>query len=212
MGLKILKLLCLIFLFITFGCSQEQRLDPKTAQMMMTQSWSIPHHAVWEVEWSAVPLSAPLVVEIWRSGPRHRFEILEAPASALVGQVFVFDGEQGWQYNRFDSATSLTAGITTFSPITDAFTTIDQLLAMTPQTATQTVEYINSEPAQKITLTFAKGNSLVLWRQVETELPIQIQIVTNGQKGLLKTRQITRFENDSEPSLFSVGDWIKNVK
>ncbi|MCB0194808.1 MAG: hypothetical protein KDJ65_22855 [Anaerolineae bacterium] len=212
MNFKILKLLCFVFLFVAFGCSQGQNLDPKTAQTMLTQSWSIPHHAVWEVEWSAVPLSAPLVVEIWRSGPRHRFEILEAPAADLVGQVFVFNGDQGWQYNRFDPAASLTPDVTAFSPITDAFATIDQLLAMSPQTATLTAEYINSEPAQKITLNFANGDSLALWRQVETELPIQIQFVTNGQKGVLKSRQITTFENDSQLSLFSVGDWIENVK
>lgn len=198
--------------FVSTGCADAQSIEPEPAQTRLAQAWLAPQHTIWDIDWPAVPLSGPLTVETWRAGSRYRYEILETAAPALAGQTLVFDGQQGWQYNRFEPNTSLTTGVIALSPISDAFDTITRLLETSPDTATETITQIKSEPAQKVTLTFTNGDSLAVWVHLETKLVLQIQFTVDGQRGRLAARQVVALSDDPSTLLFSVKEWPENVK
>lgn len=187
-------------------------VDPETAQKFLTQAWLTPQQITWEIEWAAMPLSSPLTVETWRDGSRSRFEILEAPAPNLIGQIFVFDGEQGWQYNRFKPDTSLTSDVISLSPMSDAIQIVNQLLETPAQAASQSTDQINSEPARKTTLTFTNGDHLTMWTQLDTGLPLRLEFTVDDQRGILQARQATVLADEPPTLLFSVENWIENVK
>lgn len=198
--------------FVSTGCTRSQPIEPEPVQTRLAQAWLAPQHTIWDIDWPAMPLSGPLTVETWRAGSRYRFEILETIAPDLAGQTFVFDGQQGWQYNRFELNTSLTTGVTTFSPVSDAFDMITRLSETPPHIATETVTQINGEPAQKIALTWTNGDSLAVWVHLETKLVLQAQFIIDGQRGLLTARQVEALPDDPSTLLFSVKEWPENVK
>lgn len=212
MTFKILILLCSVLTFVNFGCSRSQSVDPAAAQRVLADAWSAPQHTVWEIEWSAIPLSAPLTVESWRSGSRYRFEILEATAPALVGQAVMFDGEQGWQYNRFEPAASLTSTVTGLSPVSDVFDAIARRLEEKPETAVEKMEPVDSVSVRKVTLTFTNGDHLSMWIAAESGLPLRVEIDIGGQLALLQARRTTALADDAPASLFRAGSWLENVK
>ena len=95
---------------------------------MLAESWQARQHIIWEIDWPAIPIAGSLTVETWRADDRYRFEILEAPAAALVGEVLVFDGQVSWRYNRFDPPPSFTPTTPSLSPVSDAFAIIDRAI------------------------------------------------------------------------------------
>lgn len=212
MKFKILMLLFGALTFVSASCTRSQNLEPEPAQTRLAQAWMACQHTIWDIDWPAMPLSGPLTVETWRAGSRYRYEILETTAPALAGQTFVFDGQQGWQYNRFEPNTSLTSNITAFSPVSDAFDTITHLIKMPSQTATEAIIQIKGEPAQKITLTFTNGDSLAVWLHLETKLVLQALFIIDGQRGRLTARQVEALPDDPSTLLFSVKEWPENVK
>ena len=212
MRFKILMLLFGALIFVSVGCVRSQSIEPELVQTRLAQAWMTPQHTIWDIDWPAIPLSGPLTVETWRAGSRYRYEILETTAPALAGQTFVFDGQQRWLYNRFEPNTSLTAGVTALSPVSDAFDTITDLLETPSQTASETVTHINGEPAQKIALIFPDGDSLAVWLHLETKLVLQAQFIVDGQHGLLTARQVEVLPDDPSSLLFSVKEWPENVK
>ncbi|MBN1993430.1 MAG: hypothetical protein JW953_12075 [Anaerolineae bacterium] len=170
------------------GCATTQPVSLDLAQTIALEAWHSEQHIVWEIDWPAAPVGGPLTVEAWRAGGNYRLEILEAVAPALIGEILVFNGQTARQFNRFSPEPPLTLASPRLSPVTDAFTVIDQLLATPPQTAGQTFGQTIHGPAQKITLSFVNNDRLMLWRDEETGLPGQVIFLVEGKKGELKAR------------------------
>jgi hypothetical protein len=190
----------LIFLTLTLSaCAAPEPLSPAAAQTILAQTWQADQHSVWEMEWPAAPIGGPLTVETWRTGSRYRFEILEATAPDLVGQVLIFDGQTAWCYRRFDppqnSAQSEEARL---SPVSDAFAIINRLLVTAPETATQEALRLSSGPAQKLTFTYPNGDSLALWRDETTGLPVWVVFTLGGQPATLRARSFAPLSDPPE--------------
>lgn len=192
------------------ACTSSQPLSPRSAQRILVDSWQAGQHIIWEIDWPDAPIGGPVTVETWRVDGRYRFEILEAPAAALVGEILVFDGRDAWRYNRFNPPPAFTSTTPSLSPVSDAFTIIGYLLDTPPQRATLEVTQVNSNPAEKITAIFLNDDRLILWRDIETDLPVRLIFSLGRQQATLNARQ---FEPLLDPpnELFGVGDWIKNI-
>jgi hypothetical protein len=203
MALKFIVLTHLILLGMT-ACTTEQPIQPDQARTIIADAWQADQHIVWELDWPAAPVGGPLTVETWRSGDRHRFEILEAVAPALIGETLVFNGQTAWQYNRFAAKPPATLTLPRLSPVSDAFAVIDQLLVTPSQTATQEFDQTIHGPAQKITLTFNNGDRLLLWRDEKTQLPVQIIFSVGGKEARLEARDFEPLL-DSPAGLFELG-------
>jgi hypothetical protein len=61
-------------------------------------------------------------------------------------------------------------------------------MAAAPETAVQEAVQLRSGPAQKITLTFDSGSSLILWRDETTGLPVQVIFEVGQQQATLRAR------------------------
>lgn len=171
------------------ACAAPESLSPSTAEASLANAWQAGQHIVWEIEWPAAPIGGPLTVETWRTGSRYRFEILEAAAPDLVGQTLIFDGQTGWRYRRFDPPQRpRQPGEARLSPVTDAFAIINHLLATTPKAAMQEALQLSSGPAQRLTLTYDNGDSLTLWRDEATGLPVQVVFSLKRQSATLHAR------------------------
>ncbi|GIK36176.1 MAG: hypothetical protein BroJett011_00090 [Chloroflexota bacterium] len=181
------------------ACTAPEPLSLAAAQTILAQTWQADQHSVWEVEWPAAPTGGPLTVETWRAGSRYRFEVLEATAPDLVGQVLIFDGQTAWRYRRFDqpqaSAQSEEARL---SPVTDAFAVISRLLVTAPETATQEALRLPSGPAQKLTFTYPNGDKLALWRDESTGLPVRVAFTLDGQSATLRARSFVPLPDPPE--------------
>ncbi len=175
------------------ACAAPLPMIPQTAQTILVEAWQADQNAVWEIKWEAMPIGGAVVAETWRMGKKYRLEILESAAPALIGETLIFDGQQGWQYNRLaESVTPMPSF--TLSPVTDAFGMIDQLLTTPPKTAcqqqTSLLDGAKSRPAQEITLIFENNSKqLTFWLDPKTKLPLQIKFVIKGQEGWLKARR-----------------------
>jgi outer membrane lipoprotein-sorting protein len=176
------------------ACTVVEPLKPAQAQTIIALAWQADQHVVWALDWPAAPTGGPLTVETWQSGPAYRYEILESAAPALVGEVLVSDGQRVWRYNRLNvperSPDFNLDAPARLSPLTDALAQIDRLLATTPLTATQESAQTIHGPAQKITLTYTNGDSLSLWQDDQTGLPVRVMSVINGQPVTLNTREV----------------------
>lgn len=192
------------------ACTPAQPLNPQSTQRILADSWYAGQHIIWEINWPEAPLSGPVTVETWRVDGLYRYEILEAPAAALVGEVLVFDGQNAWRYNRFNPPVAFTPTRPSLPPVSDAFTIIDQLINMPPQMATLEVTQVNSSPAEKITVIFPDNDKLTLWREVETGLPVRLVFSVRGRQATMKARE---FEPLLDPpqEMFGVGDWINGI-
>jgi hypothetical protein len=186
------------------ACASPQPISLATAQATLMEAWSADQHTIWEINWPAAPLGGSLAVETWRAGPRYRYEILEAPAPALIGETLVFDGQTAWRYNRFDDP-PLSSHLQreeiaepALSPVSDAFALVNRLMTTPPEAATQEAVQLNHRPAQKITMTFANGDQLALWREEQTGLPIQIIFKVGTQHATLQARSFERLVNPPE--------------
>lgn len=203
MLVRILILINLLAVSLS-ACASPQPISPAAAQATLVEAWSADQHTVWEINWPAAPLGGLLTVETWRAGPRYRYEILAAPAPALIGETLVFDGQTAWQYNRFAApplSPRLRGGkITkpTLSPVSDAFALVNRLMTTPPEAATQETVQLHHRPAQKVTLTFTNGDQLSLWREEETGLPIQVIFKVGEQSATLQARSFERLVNPPE--------------
>lgn len=194
---RILILTHVIVLGLT-ACAAEQPMNPNLAQAIVTNAWQADQHIVWELDWPAAPVGGPLTIETWRvnegyrgdkyRGDKYRYEILESVTPALVGETLVFNGQKAWQYNRFSTEPPVVPESPWLSPVSDALAMIDKLIATPPQTATQESTQTIHGSAQKITLTLAKGDHLMLWRDEETQLPVRIVFSVGGQEARLEAR------------------------
>jgi hypothetical protein len=183
-------------LFFLAACgAAPQPLNPTEAQALMTAAWHVPHHIIWELDWPAAPTGGPITVEVWQDIPRYRYELLEAVAPALVGQTLTFDDHRAWFYNRLEPKPPVRLSEPALSPVSDAFTLIDRLLTATPQAATTEMVQLPSGPAQKITTTFANGDSLSLWREPSFGLPVRVELVWQGQPLTLQARSFVPLIN-----------------
>lgn len=178
-----------LLLIIITGCRAEaQILVPETAHSRLTEAWHRPQHSVWEIEWPAMPLGGPLTVEIWRAGDRYRFEILEAPAPALIGETLIFDGQRAWQYNRFTTISPQSGTRPWLSPVSDVLNLVEQRLNQPTITATQQVRQSHSGPATKFHLEGATGDMLTMALDETTELPVQVQLSSGNTEIKLTAR------------------------
>lgn len=206
---RILLLLSITWLGI-IACAASQSVDPAAAQQTLAAAWSANRHIVWEIKWPAAPITGgTLTVETWRNGPRYRYEILEAPTPALMGETLVFDGHRAWQYNRFDPPPDFAPTKAVLSPVSDAFALIDLLLATPPETASQQRVQVNFVSAQRIVLTYTNGDTLTLWQNLETGLPERVEISTGHHQLALNARSAEPLL-DPLDELFMVGEWLRN--
>lgn len=177
----------LLLLGVT-ACAAAQPLQPQLAQAIIADTWHTDQHMVWELDWPAAPVGGPVTVETWRVGDQYRYEILESAAPALIGETLIYNEHTAWQSNRFDSALLVILDSPQLSPVSDAFAVIEQLIITSPQSAAQESVQSVHGPAQKITLTYPSGDSLSLWRDDETQLPVKIVFVVSSQKVILNAR------------------------
>ena len=165
----------LILVWSLAACSGEQALDVGLAQRTICQTWQADHHIVWKIEWPTAPIGGSLTAETWQSDARYRYEILEASAPALIGAILISDGQQAWQYNRFEpEGPPPETDQPWLSPVSDAFATIEDLLAKNVARATVRPVELPQGPTQAITLYYGTGDWLTLWRDDQTGLPARI--------------------------------------
>jgi outer membrane lipoprotein-sorting protein len=205
--LKILAVLTYLLGIQLSGCAATRTLDPLAAQADFIRAWQADQHVVWEIDWPAAPVGGPVTVETWRAGGRYRFEILEAAAPALVGETLVFDGLDGWSYNRFAPALPLKSLPPSLAPVTDAFNLISEFSAIRPEKASQRPVRLDHGPARQITLTLTPGSaggqrSLTWWRDDETGLPARIHFTFGEQEAVLQARSVELLP-DPPAGLFS---------
>jgi hypothetical protein len=196
-------LILAFFLILLTSCTAAQSLAPDQAQTIVADAWQTDQHGVWVLDWPAAPVGGPVTVETWRAKDSFRYEILEAVAPALIGEMLVFNGQTAWNYNRFDSAPPLVLDPPRLSPISDAFTVIDRLITTQPQSATQeTVQTIHG-PAQKVSLTYTNGDQLAVWQDDKTQLPVKVVFSVSGQQATLNARDFEPLVNPSD-RLFTI--------
>jgi hypothetical protein len=193
------RFLWLIFLLLT-GCasaSAPNAVPPTIAQQTMAETWQVGQHVVWQLAWPNVPVNGVVTVETWRGAGGGRLEILEASAAELWGQTLIFNGDAAWLFNRFDAAPPVRQAEPRLSPITDAFSLIDQSLKLPAQSATVQEDVIlQYGPAQKITLIFNKDDQLTFWLKPDLGLPVRV-VLTRGANQL--TLKATHAERMSTP-------------
>lgn len=191
------KFLAVLSLLITLSaCTPSKVMEAPAAQAQVQESWSADQHITWEIEWPDAPIGGPLTVETWRAGGRYRFEILESPAPALVGATLIFDGQSGWLAHRFEAQAPAPIPSPMLSPVSEAMTVIEELVATPPAAATQEATKLNQHPVHKFILTYAEGRSLTFWRDDETGLPVRVVAEGKGQPLTLKARS---FEQLPQP-------------
>ena len=206
---KTLILLVVVAAAAVTACAPAKTVEPETARQTATLAWQTDRQTVWELDWPNAPLGGSLTVETWQAGRRYRYEILEAAAPALVGQSLAFDGQNGWLYNRLNPPKTFAPTRPTLSPVTDAYGVINHLLDTPPQSATQETAAVNAAPAQKISLTYATGDSLAVWLDEKTGLPLKVTFSAGRQQATLLARSVEKLVNPP-PELFSVGEWAQN--
>lgn len=197
------KLILTIFLILLTSCAAPQAIPPDQAQTMVADTWQTDQHGIWVLDWPAAPVGGSVTVETWRAGDSVRYEILEAIAPALIGETLVFNGQTAWQYNRFDFAPPDVLDSPRLSPISDAFVVIDRLVIVSPQSATQEAVQTVHGPAQKISLSYANGDQLIVWRDDKTQLPVKLFFSVNGQQATLNARDFELLIEPS-PALFTL--------
>jgi hypothetical protein len=192
----VLKTTLILVIASLIACNPSRQVAPQPAQSQLIEAWQANQHVVWEIDWPAIPIGGPLTVEVWRAGKQYRFEILESTASALVGEMVVFDGAQAWRYNRFEPG----AGSPQLSLVSDLFTIIDRLLHKKAVTAFRQPVSLLDGMAEKITLIYEDNQQFIFWLDEKTGLPLRI----NYGDALLKAREIEPLINPPA-GLFDVG-------
>lgn len=157
---------------------------------MVFKTWQADYHAVWEIDWAAMPIGGALTIEVWRAGERYRHEILESTAPALVGETLVFDGRQGWRYQRFDPDSLTSVASPHLAPMSEVVAIVDTLLTQPIQRAEMQQVWVGDEPTRHITLIFDQETSLSVWVAGDTKLPHRLRFRQNGMPVTLTARSI----------------------
>ena len=197
--LRVFMVLQLIFIGV-IACQAPYSIEPEMAQRQLQKAWELNQHAVWEIDWPNAPVGGTVVVEYWQFDNQYRFEILEATSARLVGEILISNGNSTWRYNRFkfDMAVQ-TLELTDFghmdkptrqlSPVTDLFSMIGRLLRRsTTLSAQQQLTSTLSGSSKKIELLFADQTRLVFWLDLETNLPLQVKLITGYETILIKAQ------------------------
>jgi hypothetical protein len=180
-----------LLLFCLMACSTAQTVEPAAAQSALATAWHKPHHTVWTIDWPAAPGGGALTVESWRASDRYRFEILEATAPALVGQTLIFDGQKSWRGDRFEPGSVRLAAEPWLSPVSEAFAVVDRLLACPATAATeQASSLLNHGLARKISVRCSNSDTLTMWLDQATGLPLRIQFSIQGDQADLQARYL----------------------
>lgn len=204
--MRLVTLLILSVMVGLSGCAATDAVDPRSAQIDLNRAWQADQHTVWEINWPEAPVGGPLVVETWRAGGRYRFEILEAEVAALFGQVLVFDGRQGWHYNRFEPGPPAESDPPALAPVTELLAKINAVSAARPEQATARPARLDHGPAQEFRLSYSPepGGAekyLTWWRDVGTGLPVRIHLVDGQQEITLRARSFEPLPRP-QPELF----------
>jgi len=194
--------LFLVFFLLTACASAQSSVDPLFAQQEAQTAWQQPWRGVWELNWTQSPLPGPLVFAAWRteSGAQQRCEILEAPVASLVGMTYVNNGLAAKTFNKLEPDVPVVSATQTlsFSPISDALTIVNALLAQTPQSAEE-------EPAgdaiTRFTLRYPQGDRLSLWLNTQNNLIIRIELRSAKADFTLAARSLEPLPAPS-PKLF----------
>lgn len=211
--MRLITLLVLCVFMSLSGCAATETIEPGAAQTDLNRAWQADQHTVWEINWPEAPLGGPLVVETWRTGGRYRFEVLEAEAAALFGQVLVFDGRQGWRYNRFEPEPPVESAPPALAPVTELLAKINAASTARPEHATARPARLDHGPAQEFRLSYGRepGGAekyLTWWRDVDTGLPVRIHLVDGQQEITLRARSFEPLPR-SQPELFRPFDQVQ---
>lgn len=180
-----------LLLFCLIACSTAQTLEPAAAQSAIVAAWHKPQHTLWTIDWPAAPSGGALTVETWRTNGRYRFEILESTAPALVGQTLIFDGRKSWRGDRFEPGSLQIAAEPRLSPVSEVFTVVDHLLTCPAMAATeQASATLNHGPARKISLSCTNGDTLTMWLDQATGLPVRVKFSIHGEHADLQARRL----------------------
>ena len=208
--MRLITLLILCVFISLSGCVAPETIDPRSAQIDLSRAWQADQHIVWEIDWPAAPVGGPLAVETWRVDGRYRFDILEAEAAALIGQTRVFDGRQGWRYNRFEPELPVKSTPPSLAPVTELMAMINAVSAARPEQASRRLARLDHGPAQEFWLSYGGGpgeteRSLTWWCDVGTGLPVRLHLVDGRQEVRLQARSFEALPQPP-PELFSPFD------
>jgi outer membrane lipoprotein-sorting protein len=188
-----------LILLLLLACRAAPSLAPDQAEALVATAWQTNQHTTWEIKWPVMPLGGPVTVDSWRAAQRYRYEILEAPAPALIGETLVSDGRQAWLYNPFGAEVGAEPARPTptarLAPVSEAFAVIEQLLAQKARRASDQIVVLRHGPTQAITLYYENGDSLSLWRDQATGLPARIHFVTEAGEATLTARHFEPLPN-----------------
>jgi hypothetical protein len=181
--------LAVILLPIT-ACSLATPLPVELAQQQVHAAWLADRHTVWEIDWPNTPVAGSVTVECWQAQDRYRYEVLETPAPALLGEVLIYDGTTAWRYNRLNPESSLQPTEPVLSPVTDVFALIGGLLNQSPVQATVDTDTVLFKPAQKLNLIFENGDTLTAWLDEPTgTILLRVEFSSGNNSGTLTAHQ-----------------------
>jgi outer membrane lipoprotein-sorting protein len=204
-----IALFLIVIGFALAACAPASPIAPKAAQQQLQQAWQSDQHAILEIEWPNAPIHGPVSVEVWQAGDRYRYEILETPAPALLGETLVSDGNQTWRYNRLASSPPPRSTVPTLAPITDVRMLVSNLLSRQPIEATIQSDSVNLLPTKKILMLYPTGDSLAMWLDEQAAgLPRRVEFSVGQQHGQLTARLLEPLTNPP-PVLFTVDDWVQ---
>lgn len=211
--MRLVSLLVLCAFMSLSGCAATETIDPRSAQIDLNRAWQADQHTVWEIDWPEAPVGGPLVVETWRVGNRYRLEILEAEAAALFGQALVFDGRQGWRYNRFEPEPPVESAPPALAPVTELLAKINAVSAARPEQATTRPARLDYGPAHEFRLSYGREPDgaekyLTWWRDVGTGLPVRFHLVDGQQEITLRARSFEPLPRP-QPELFRPFDRLQ---
>lgn len=189
MRAKISAMIALMIISLT-ACASTSPIAPETAQAITAEAWQANYHVVWEIDWAAMPVGGAVTVEAWQVGEQYRYEILESTAPALVGETLIFDGQQGWHYQRFDPDSLTSATPPHLAPMSEAVNIIDTLLGQPARRAQMQQVRLGDELTRHITLIFDPETSLSVWIAEETNLPHRLRFRRNDAPVTLMARSI----------------------
>jgi hypothetical protein len=170
-------------------------------------AWQRDQHVIWEVDWPEAPLAGPLVVEAWQSGPRRRYEILEATTPSLIGDALVTDGETAWFFNRFEAGLSaVPAAEARFSPLADALALVSRQLAESAGSSEDRGrEVLPTGAARHWRLIYDEQTLLDLWLDEQSRLIARVRFRSETADFRLLARHIEPL-TEIPPGLFQAAE------
>jgi outer membrane lipoprotein-sorting protein len=194
------RCLLIIVPLVVAACGGAQPPDAGDALVRGRQAWAGDWHAVWQIEWTDVPVRGPLVAEVWHAADgRQRVETLEAPTAALNGLTLVEDGESAWLYDVRANRVQRGANDRVRIPLaSDALDVVEWLLAEAEGATVDSVrgDMLESGPVTRLVMTTGAGDRATLWIHDETGLPAGVEL-RSGPWG--EVRLVTRSISPNTP-------------